>query len=114
MHNSLASSAASVTALSGESLPATPVHVLQFSADESFVNFDFALRASEFGSHCPSLNNQSQPMQHEPSGLLRNAKITVNLVRGNPILAVNQHPEGRQPLLQGDRRILEDRELLDR
>jgi len=52
-------------------------------------------------------------MEHEPCRLLRHSEITVNLVRRNAVLAVNQHPKGREPLLQRDRRILEDREFLD-
>jgi hypothetical protein len=37
----------------------------------------------------------------------------VNLIRRNSVLAVNQHPKGREPLLQRDGGILEDRELFD-
>ena len=37
----------------------------------------------------------------------------MNLVRRNAVLAVDQHPKSREPLLQCDRAILKDRELLD-
>ncbi len=32
----------------------------------------------------------------------------MNFVRGNSVLAANEHPKSREPLLQRDRRILED------
>ena len=57
---------------------------------------------------------QSQAMQHEPCGLLRHAKVTVNFVRANSVFTANQHPESRKPFLQRDRRILEDGLNLDR
>jgi hypothetical protein len=47
-------------------------------------------------------------MQHEPCGLLGYAKVTVNLVGANSVLAANQHPESGEPFLQRDRGILED------
>jgi hypothetical protein len=52
-------------------------------------------------------------MQHEPSGLLRYSNGSVNLPRANAILAANQKPESREPLLQRDWRILEDGINLD-
>src|SRR5450755_3905531 len=100
MHNSLASNAASVPRLRSEALTAIPMHVLQFAADESLIDFHAAaFSAAKFSSHRSSLNDYSEPMKHKPSGLLRDAKITVNLVRRNPVLAVDQHPQSREPLL---------------
>jgi hypothetical protein len=54
-----------------------------------------------------------QAMQDKPSRLLGNSKIAVNLVGANAILAASQHPEGQEPLLQRDRRILKDGLNLD-
>ena len=54
--------------------------------------------------HC-----QSESVKHEPSRLLSDPHCAVNLPRANAILAVSQHPHGREPLLQGYWRILENR-----
>jgi hypothetical protein len=37
----------------------------------------------------------------------------MDFIRGNTVFTVNEHPESREPLLQGDWRVLEDRKFLD-
>ncbi len=53
-------------------------------------------------------------MTHVPSGLLGHPQDTSHLARGDPILGVYEHPEGRQPLIQAQLAILKDRPHLDR
>src|SRR6266513_3146714 len=48
-------------------------------------------------------------MQHEPSGLLRNANRTSQLVRTDSVLSVCNQPKSAQPLVQTDRRIFKNR-----
>src|SRR5579864_7151625 len=47
-------------------------------------------------------------MEHEPSGFLRNAKVSVNLVGANAVLAVDQHPQSYKPFAQRHSGILEN------
>src|SRR5205823_6420551 len=48
-------------------------------------------------------------VKHEPRSFLSDADGPVNLIRGDAILAVHQHPNGHVPLAKADRRILENR-----
>src|SRR5208282_1375606 len=59
------------------------------------------------------LHSQSNPMQHKPCGLLSDTQRTMNLPTANAIFAVGDHPHYRQPLLQAERGILEDRPCLE-
>jgi len=45
---------------------------------------------------------------------VRNADVTVNLVRRNTILAVSDHPDCEQPLVQTNRRVFKNRTGLNR
>src|SRR5258708_6036226 len=58
-------------------------------------------------------------MKHEPCALLSDTKSAVYFVGANAVLASHQQPQGREPLFQRNRRILEygsnfERELLPR
>ena len=53
-------------------------------------------------------------MEHEPRSLLRHTKRAVKFRRRDAVLAVQEHPDCREPLLQGDRRVLKDRASLQR
>src|SRR6266571_179691 len=50
--------------------------------------------------HC-----QPDAMQHKPSGLLRDANRTVQLIRTDSVLSVGNQPERAQPFVQSNRRI---------
>ena len=52
-------------------------------------------------------------MHHVPSGLLRDAERTCNLVGTDTVLAVSQHPHGNHPLVHAERRIFKDSSNLD-
>lgn len=65
-----------------------------------------AASAAEF-SAAPILQREPNTMEHEPCGLLGNANRAVNLPRANPVLAIGDHPDSREPLIQSERRVLE-------
>src|SRR5438445_13346006 len=71
-------------------------------------SFPPSLVPRSYPCHC-----QSQPMQHKPCGLLSDSQSTANLMTTDSVFAVGQHPHCWHPLLQGDRRILENSSQLD-
>ena len=60
------------------------------------------------------LHRKAESVEHEPRGLLSDAKVSCNLVGTDSVLAVNQHPHCDKPLVQSDWRILKDSPDLDR
>src|SRR5688572_5880722 len=80
------------------------MHVTSETTDKSFVNFN---RPHELvkGS---GLHGLADTMQEKPCRFLSDAKRTVDLVRANPILRVDDQPNGRQPLIETDRRVFHD------
>jgi len=62
-YDGLTRRSAGVSALGCEAFAPIPVHVLQFSADESFINFhSAALCSAELRSHRSRLESESQAM----------------------------------------------------
>src|SRR6185312_8639189 len=53
-------------------------------------------------------------MQNEPRALLRNPDILGELGAGDPFLVACDQPDGKEPLVKREFRILEDRPDLDR
>lgn len=81
------------------------VHVPSFAADEGFAGFDFP------GQHLferSFVESETNPMIHEPRGLLGDAKIAMHFVAADSVLAIHDEPHGRKPLVQAERRILKD------
>src|SRR5207248_11488029 len=87
-----------------------PVHELGLAADEGFVRLDGAAHLRPG----PSLHGEPDAVEHEPAGFLGDAECARQFVRADAVLAVGEHPERGQPLVQPDRAILEDRAELDR
>jgi hypothetical protein len=99
-----------LSARSGNDLPPPgAVHVPRFATNERFVNFHFSgqLRSGLV------LHRLSNPMQQEPSRLLSDSQITGHLAGANAILAVRNHPHRHQPLIQWDRRLIQNGSYLD-
>ena len=88
------------------------VHVPCRTADQSFVYFDFASAPAEFHDGA-ILHRKPDAMEHEPRGLLSNAKSAAHFIRTDSILAVRNHPNGDEPLVQRKCRILKDSPDLD-
>jgi hypothetical protein len=63
------------------------------------------------------LNGETDSMEHEPCRLLGNSQGAVKLITGDTILAAHHKPDSGEPLLKGNRGVLEhsadlERELL--
>lgn len=85
------------------------MHVLCLAADVGLVNLDGA-------GHLlvgRSLKGESNPVKHEPRGLLRDTQRTAQLVRADRVLGVRDQPDGGQPLVEPDWGVLKDRCHLD-
>lgn len=89
------------------------VHVASGPTDESFVYLDFATRAAHLHKRA-GLHRKANPVQHEPCGLLSDAKSAGHFVGTHAVLAVGNHPNGDKPLVEGQSGILEDGSHLDR
>jgi hypothetical protein len=94
---------------SNDALPARAVHVPCLTADERLVNFHFAsqLRSGLI------LHRLTNPMQQEPSRLLGDSQVAGHLAGANAVLAISNHPHRHQPLVQRDRRLIENGSDLD-
>lgn len=88
------------------------VHVPRSAADEGFVHFNALPVAADFQERT-GLHRKANAVEHEPSRLLGDAKSPRHFVRANPVLAVGDHPDRYQPLVQRKRRILKDSPDLD-
>ncbi len=53
-------------------------------------------------------------MQHEPRRLLSGAECPSEFVRRDAVLGVGDEPDSGEPLVESERRVLEDRAELDR
>jgi hypothetical protein len=88
------------------------VHVPCKAADESFVCFNNLSTAADFHERT-ALHSKSDSVEHKPCRLLSDANSPTEFIRTYSILTVGQHPNGSQPLVEGDRRILKDSPGLD-
>jgi hypothetical protein len=88
------------------------VHIAGEAANHGFVGFDRTISAELLKSS--ALHSEPNPMQHEPRCFLTNLQIARDFARANPVLAVADQPDSRQPLGQRQRRILEDSSNLNR
>lgn len=91
-------------------LAAAGVHLPRLAADVRFVHFDFAVERPAV----VALHRQTNPMVHEPCGLLGNAERPRQFVARNAVLAVHNLPDGQEPRFEGDWGVLEDGSDLDR
>jgi len=89
------------------------MHVLCLTADERLIDFNRSLAAS----HLPiRVYGQAQPdpMQHEPRSLLCHANCAMQFIAGYAVFAVGQKPHGREPFIETDGGVFEDRADLER
>ncbi len=111
--DSFSSASASPSAfLCDVALAAILVHIPKASADIGLIGFDRTRTSADLalGSKLLSVERQAKAnaMQHKPCRLLGNADSLGDLVRRDTILAVGQHPNGSEPLIGRDGRILHD------
>ena len=95
------------SSLSNPTLTLIGVHEAGGTADESFVYFDLAPVPTEFQNRTV-LHRKSDAMEHEPCGLLSDAKSAAYFVRTDSVFAICNHPHSDKPLVEGKRRILKD------
>src|SRR5580658_2229893 len=88
--------------------------VLWTAANERLINLRGAAVFTTHLLDCMSLQNGAQPLQDEPSRFLSQFQVACNLVARDAILAVAEHPQRDEPLVETDRTILENRVHLDR
>ena len=93
-------------------LAAVFVHVARLAADVGFVHFDVA---AQFAAAVVLvfLHGETNALEHEPCGLLRDADSASDFVRADAVLRVGDHPHARQPLIQAERGVLENRAGLE-
>jgi len=75
------------------------------TADKGFVGFNAPTHFLER----TFLHRQTDTVKHEPACFLGNAKRTSDLVRTDTVLSVDDEPDRREPLAQGQRAIPKDR-----
>src|SRR5439155_7362309 len=80
------------------------VHVASEATDIGFINFNFTAE----GLDNITLHRKSDAVKHEPCGFLRDADVTMNLIRANTILAIGNHPHCKNPFIQRDWRIFKN------
>jgi hypothetical protein len=86
------------------------VHVAREPADERLVRFNLAFH---LGPERTVLHRFADAVEHEPSGLLRHIQIARDFIAADPVLAIRQQPDSGKPLIQSERRVLEDGSNLD-
>lgn len=85
------------------------MHVPSLAANEGLVNFNLSAKFGE-GS---GLHGLADSMKQIPRALLSDYNTTVNFIRTNAVLRVDDQPDGSQPLVQTDRAIFHDGSDLD-
>ena len=86
------------------------MHVPRFAADEGFIDLDFSAKLTGV----LFLQRQPQPLEHEPARFLSDSGSAGDFVGANAVLAIGKHPHRKQPLVQGDWRVLKDSPDFDR
>lgn len=106
--NASLTGSASTFALERPLLPVL-VYIPSLAADVGLIDLDLS---REHGSAFV-LHGKSNPVEHEPSGLLGDADSAVEFVGTDAVLAVGNHPHGGKPLVQPDGGIFKDGSDLD-
>jgi hypothetical protein len=92
------------------------VHVLKTTPNVSFVRFNFGAGTTQFAHVSERMRFQgfTDSLEHEPCRFLSYSQCATNLVTRDTILAIDQHPDGSHPLVEANRRVLEDSPYFDR
>jgi hypothetical protein len=92
------------------------VHIFGKSTDKGFVYLYFVIRATNLCGipKRPIVQGRAKALQHKPCRLLSNPQSASNLHAANAILAVDQHPKCRHPLVHAKCGILKDRVHFER
>lgn len=93
--------------LSNPALVFIGVHESGRATNESFVHFDRSTGAAKFQERA-ILHCKTNAMEHEPCRLLSDAKSAAHFIGTDTVLAVGDHPNSDQPLVEGKRGVLKD------
>src|SRR5207245_6388083 len=80
------------------------MHVAGLAADEGFIYFDFTGQLAAL----LALLCESDSVEHKPRGFLSDIKCPRHFTTTNTVLAIQNQPHCRKPLIQTERRLLED------
>src|SRR5438105_8351089 len=86
------------------------VHVLRQATDERLIRFYLTGKLLK-GS---ALHRQSDPVKQKPCALLSDLDSSVNLIRTDTILGIDDHPHGGEPFIKSYRAVFHDGSELDR
>ncbi len=89
---------------------AVRMHILREAADEGFVGFGFSIHFFDGAE----LHGEPDAVVHVPSRLLGDAERPRHFIGADAVLAVGDHPNGDEPLIERQRAILKDRPDLRR
>ena len=87
--------------------PLVGVHESSSTTDEGFIYLHLLSMSADFGERI-ILHRKTNPVQHEPCGLLSDAKSTRYFVGTDPVLTVRNHPHCGKPLVERQSRVLKD------
>src|SRR5271155_3587712 len=110
--NALNSSLVFGTSIGNPALAFVSVHVSGKAANESFVNFNLGPGTAKLHKRA-NLHREPDAVEHEPSGLLSDAKSAANLIGTDTVFTIRNHPNSDKPLVQANWRILKDSPYLD-
>jgi len=88
------------------------VHETSRGTNIGFIGLNFFSAPTDFPV-TDALHRKTYSVEHEPCGLLGDAESACDFVRANPILAVRNHPDSSEPLVERKRGILKDSPDLD-
>lgn len=80
------------------------MHIAGFAADVGFIDLNLANHLVE----AARLHGEANTVQHVPRGLLRDAERAGEFIRRHTILAVRQHPDRDEPLIETKRAVFKD------
>ena len=85
------------------------MHVLELPAHKGFIDlYRGTLRPADLAWAVCVAHRPTDAVEHEPCGFLCDAQRALDLVAGNPVAAVGDHPHSDKPLVEADGRILHD------
>src|SRR5262249_54235859 len=94
----------SAALVGNDTLTLRMVHVASLAADVGLVDFHTARQlAAGF-----ILHRQTNPVQHEPCGLLGYTDCASQFITADAVLGIRNQPHRNEPLVEADRAVLHD------
>ena len=93
--------------MSNPALAFVGVHVSGKATNESFVNFHLGTGTAKLHKRA-NLHREPDAVEHEPRRFLSDAKGAANLIGTDAVLAVGNHPNSDEPLVEGQSGVFKD------